>query len=802
MRKLLRILALCSLVGVLMATVLTVPASAQLHRIVVALPDGSTDVVILDLPAGTTLEDVVALPGLTGTPISVEPVDPAVPADEPAPTDPAPVDPPQVDVPAADPLPLGEAPAAPAPAPGEDVADGSPPPADDGSPPDQIRLADEKRSQRSEDGTHELTAELESGGDDVVRARRRGRRAPLRKPDGTPTLANPGFTEVLPGPSHAIGVPNFIIEKFQVPPFLLSIYQAAGVEYGVRWEILAAINEIESDYGRNLNVSSAGAVGWMQFLPSTWKVYGVDANRDGRKDPYNPVDAIFAAARYLKAAGYEHDVRRAIFAYNHADWYVDSVLLRSRLIAGVPVELIGSLTGLTEGRFPVAAPARYADDLAEQQLLKRVSRGENAANVIESSDARPSIDIFTRRHAAVVAVNDGVIKRIGRNRELGRHVVLEDVYGNQYTYAQLGEIPEFYPVPNTAPAAEGTGRAVRTGDDLPPDEPASAGRQLETSTSQGEVADKLRLFAHPSHPDARDAGGLEQQLYAQMRRSGKFETYSNYFSRPFGLEPSKVELRPLKKGSRVIGGTIIGRVGRAQAGKGPHLDFSIRPAGRGAPRIDPKPILDGWKLLEATAIYRANGKNALRNKPTIGQILLLSKPMLEKRVLADERIQIYACGRDDIRAGQIDRRVLATLAYLSESGLSPTVTSLKCGHSYYTKSGNVSHHSSGNAVDIAEINGIPVLGHQEPGGIVDQTVRRIAQLQGTLAPAQVISLFEFGAPTMSMADHGDHIHVGFRPASGPGGKLYSVLKPHQWPRLLARLGEIRNPVVKTAPPAR
>ena len=106
----------------------------------------------------------------------------------------------------------------------------------------------------------------------------------------------------------------------------------------------------------------------MQFIPSTWRMYGVDANRDGRKDPYNPVDAIFASARYLAAAGYEKDVRRAVFAYNHADWYVDSVLLRARLIAGVPADLVGSLTGLTEGRFPVYARARYADDLREQQL--------------------------------------------------------------------------------------------------------------------------------------------------------------------------------------------------------------------------------------------------------------------------------------------------------------------------------------------------------------------------------------------------------------------------------------------------
>src|SRR5215207_962357 len=802
MRKLARLLALASVVAVVMATVLTVPASAQLQRVTVQLPDGSLDVLILDLPEGITLADLANVPAVTGTPISVEPLEPEAPVAEPPQAEPPAADPPAVEPPPVEqPLP-GETPAAPAPAPGGDPIGGAAPPADK-SPPDAVSLGDEPGSGRSRHGdrNRELFAQVDGGDGSALRARRRGRRAPLRELDGTPTPSNPGFTEVLPGPSRAIGVPNFIIEKFHVPPFLLPIYQAAGVEYGVRWEILAAINEIESDYGRNLNVSSAGAVGWMQFLPSTWRTYGVDGNSDGHKDPYNPVDAIFAAARYLKAAGYENDVRAAIFAYNHADWYVDSVLLRARLIAGVPVELIGSLTGLTEGRFPVAAPASYADDLAEQQLLKRVGRGENAANLIESSDRR-SIDIFTRRNAPVVAVNDGVIKRIGRNRELGRYVVLEDVYGNRYSYAHLGELPAVYPVPNESPAAgaDSTVFGPRAHQDLPPDEAASAGRQQQARLSDAD-AQSRRLFAHPNHPYARKAGGLEQQLDAEARRDGRSATYRNYFSRPFSLDPSQVTLRPLKEGSRVIGGTIVGRVGRAQAGKAPHLDFSIRPAGRGAPLIDPKPILDGWKLLEATAIYRANGQNALRGGPTIGQILLLSKSLLEKRVLADERIEIYACGRDDIRAGQIDRRVLATLAYLSELGLSPSVSSLRCGHGYFTKSGNVSQHSSGNAVDISRINGIPVLGHQEPDGIVDQAVRRIAQLQGVFAPDQVISLFDIGGPTLAMSDHADHIHVGFQPVPGrTGGSDYSILKPYQWPRLLARLGEIRNPIVEA--PAR
>jgi cell wall-associated NlpC family hydrolase len=67
----------------------------------------------------------------------------------------------------------------------------------------------------------------------------------------------------------------------------------------------------------------------MQFMPATWKQYGVDANGDKKKDPYNPVDAIFAAARYLRAAGADRDLARAIFAYNHARWYVDRVMAKA-----------------------------------------------------------------------------------------------------------------------------------------------------------------------------------------------------------------------------------------------------------------------------------------------------------------------------------------------------------------------------------------------------------------------------------------------------------------------------------------
>jgi hypothetical protein len=132
-----------------------------------------------------------------------------------------------------------------------------------------------------------------------------------------------------------------------VPAFLPPIYQAASQAYDLGPagpSILAAINEIESGFGQNLGPSSAGAVGWMQFMPSTWAAYGVDADGDGDKDPNEPNDAIFAAARYLRASGMPEDPEGAIFAYNHADWYVADVLARAACFSGIGNGTLGGLS--------------------------------------------------------------------------------------------------------------------------------------------------------------------------------------------------------------------------------------------------------------------------------------------------------------------------------------------------------------------------------------------------------------------------------------------------------------------------
>jgi hypothetical protein len=303
------------------------------------------------------------------------------------------------------------------------------------------------------------------------------------------------------------------------------------------------------------------------------------------------------------------------------------------------------------------------------------------------------------------------------------------------------------------------------------------------------------------------AGGKQQILESESALADG-TSIKSYFTGVYGLNRDDVVLKSLTPGRRVIAGTILGRIGTTAKNVAPHTLFEIRPAGRGAPRIDPKPILDGWKLLESTAIYRAQGKNPFFGEgaqgATIGQILLMGKDSLIQRVLANPRIELYSCGRRDVEAGAVDRRVLATLEFLASSGLKPTVTSLRCGHGLYTAGGNVSAHSSGNAVDIAKVNGIPILGNQGPGSIADITIRRLLTLQGTMQPAQIISLMTYdgAANTLALPDHNDHIHVGFRPQfdASKGGKVAeSVLKPSQWIKLIDRLGQIDNPTVKLAP---
>jgi hypothetical protein len=588
------------------------------------------------------------------------------------------------------------------------------------------------------------------------------------------------------------GIPAFFIESFRIPPFLLPLYQAAGTAYGVPWQVLAAINEVETDYGRDLSVSSAGAEGWMQFLPSSWSIYGVDANGDGFKDPYNPADAIFAAARYLRAAGAATGLRAAIFAYNHSQGYVESVLLRARLLGGTPGELLGALTGLTQGRFPVHAPSHFTDGFPPAAA---------------GSGTLSGTVIYSQARAPVIAVQDGLVVRIGHSARLGRFISLRDAYGNTYTYAELGSIARLYPVLQPHEGGSAHAGAQRAEASEPrPSAPASAGVQSRSLSAAAEAPAVSGLslggarLSAGAQPPATSAPG------ASAGASTPAGTAPNAPAQPqptapasFRAGPNDVYLHPLRTGARVIAGTVLGHVGNATGAVEPHVLFQIRPAGAGAPLIDPKPILDGWVALENSSIYRAGGaKTRVASEPTAGQALLESKQQLQQQVLTGHAIALARCARQDVQGGRVDRRVLAVLEYLAASRLRSTVAGLPC-----VRAGEGS--GPAQAADIVAVNGVSVAGRQGTGSAAARVVAELAGLEGSMRPTAITSLIRYpgASNTLARADHAGRIELSFaapRAATARFAGAFSAgVTPSQWIQLIARLGQIPSPTVHSGP---
>ena len=185
---------------------------------------------------------------------------------------------------------------------------------------------------------------------------------------------------------------------------LLSLWQSAGNAYSIPWQVLAAINKVESNFGRNMGPSSAGAIGWMQFMPSTWAEWGIDANGDGVADPWNPDDAVFSAARYLAAAGGAANLPRAVFAYNHADWYVSEVLGLANLYEQ------GASTTFALDRLQVdldAAQSNVADVssrlVSAQAQLRRTLRVESRWNRRGNGETLLSARLADEQQAGLAA---------------------------------------------------------------------------------------------------------------------------------------------------------------------------------------------------------------------------------------------------------------------------------------------------------------------------------------------------------------------------------------------------------------
>ena len=512
---------------------------------------------------------------------------------------------------------------------------------------------------------------------------------------------------------------------YRIPLFLLPIYRAAAIQYGVPWQILAAINEVETDYGSDLSVSSAGAEGWMQFEPSTWLQYGVDALDAGYADPYNPVDAIFAAARYLHAAGAAKDLRTAILAYNHSEAYASSVLLRAKLISSYPKSVIATLTGLVDARLPVTgkkvewsavlAPAPSSatanakavpdaakpgsSDAGEAAHPVGASGGNGtsaaaaavpgaapapsprvaasgAASTSEKTDAAPQfVELTSAKNASVVAVQDGRILGLGSSHRLGKYVILRDIDGDVFTYAGLGSIAPSYRLPKVPSAAliasarAAAASAAATSAAAGSAKPASAGSDspvtLQVKRAHGQTA---------KSQDSVPAGSAESVPAA----TGKVRLFANpgnpdalaAAARVTTSTPAKGSGHglALRRGSLVAEGTVLGRVSVPKTARDGHLRFAVQPA-QDTGSIDPG---TGARELERArrGAAPAGGKGADRPARRHGErrVPALQAPARARGASPDPDITLPARARHEVAAGVIDRRVLAVLAFLSRSG--------------------------------------------------------------------------------------------------------------------------------------
>jgi murein DD-endopeptidase MepM/ murein hydrolase activator NlpD len=210
-----------------------------------------------------------------------------------------------------------------------------------------------------------------------------------------PTVSAPAASPFLPsaevpnapgaaGFSSALLSPPAVAETRSYPQ-LLGLWQRYGSVYSVPWQVLAAINKVESNFGRNMGPSSAGAIGWMQFMPSTWERWGVDADGDGIANPWSPDDAIAAAARYLAASGGATDISRAVFSYNHAQWYVDEVLQLAQLFGSGGVDATFDLD-----RLQVSLDQARERVVRANRKLVRALRGVRALDRTERRLSRRS----------------------------------------------------------------------------------------------------------------------------------------------------------------------------------------------------------------------------------------------------------------------------------------------------------------------------------------------------------------------------------------------------------------------------
>jgi murein DD-endopeptidase MepM/ murein hydrolase activator NlpD len=341
---------------------------------------------------------------------------------------------------------------------------------------------------------------------------------------------------------------------------LRDLWTRAGAAYGIPWQVLAAINKIETNFGQNMGPSSAGAVGWMQFMPDTWLRWGVDMSGDGIADPWNAEDAIFAAARYLAAAGGATDLERGVFAYNHADWYVRDVLeLAAAYGAGTGPEVsfaadrlqlqIGQAEALVAAQEErIGAALARVDRLAsvEQRLLERAAE---ARLLTDELDLRRQAGAAGARRAAAEAVVAELELGLGEAQAALATVRTGAVAGAATPSGAEGYV---FPVGG----GPGLVSVSHTHHDYPAADIAAPEGSPVYALADGVIESSWAA------PEGRCGIGL-----TLLTVDGQSWTYCHFSQ----LDPAALP------GTAVVAGTLVGLVGSTGNSTGPHLHLGLRP---------------------------------------------------------------------------------------------------------------------------------------------------------------------------------------------------------------------------------
>ena len=349
--------------------------------------------------------------------------------------------------------------------------------------------------------------------------------------------------------------------------------------------------------------------------------------------------------------------------------------------------------------------------------------------------------------------------------------------------------------------------------------PASTPVEPEGETAPAGMG-RVRLFAHPDNPVARAAA----HVASPASGNGGWAT--------------------LKTGSIVSKGTVLGHLDTRAGASAGQLRFAVRPAGDST-TIDPQPLLQNWRQLDAALDPKGSRGTDTLLGATAADALSMSRGELERAVLADPGIQLDTCGRRDVAGGTVDGRVLASLLFLSRSGLQPTVAGLRCPRGGDTPSGlsvvtgtgaggatgasagaalrsaaqQAAVHGGGMAVDITAINDIPIAGHQGPGSVTDVAIRTLLTLHGRFAPHRIVSLMQYpeGPSTQALSTAWNHIHLEFLPVRATASGLADLrsatagpaaasplaasgeLNEAQWSQLIGRIAALPKPKVSVTP---